>query len=115
MPVTLTEVQRIPTSGARAVARVRVGDLDLLAIPQLAMDVPDGAPGMNGGDSDTELQLLCRAGGAGTSFDPWGTLHAPGGEDAEFFTVGDRAFRLVNPPAASLGWCARGCRAAAAA
>ena len=92
MPVTLTEVQRIPTSGARAVEPVRVGGHDLLAIPQLAKDIPGGPPGMNGGDSDTDLLLLNRAGGR---FEPWATLPAPGGEDAEFFTIGDRSFLAV--------------------
>jgi hypothetical protein len=92
MPVTLTEVQRIPASGARAVEPVRVGGRDLLAIPQLAKDVPDGSPGMNGGDSDTELLLLQRSGGR---FDRSATLPAPGGEDAEFFTIGNRSFLAV--------------------
>jgi len=92
MPVTLTEVQRVPTSGARAVEPVRVGGHDLLAIPQLAKDVPDGPPGMNGGDSDTELLLLNRA---GSRLAPWAALPAPGGEDAEFFTIGDRSFLAV--------------------
>ena len=92
MPVILTEVQRIPTSGARAVEPVRVGGHDLLAIPQLAKDVPDGPPGMNGGDSDTELLLLNRDGGR---LESWATLPAPGGEDAEFFTIGDRSFLAV--------------------
>ena len=63
MRVTLTEVQRIPTWGARAVEPVQAGGRDLLAIPQLAKDVPGGPPGMNGGDSDTELLLLNRAAG----------------------------------------------------
>jgi hypothetical protein len=92
MPTTLTEIQRIPASGARAVEPVQVAGLDLLAIPQLARDVPGGPPGMNGGDSDTELLLLDRA---GDRFELWGTLPAPGGEDAEFFTIGDRAFLAV--------------------
>lgn len=92
MPVTLTEVQRIPTSGARAVEPVRVGDHDLLAIPQLAKDIPGAPPGMNGGDSDAGLLLLDLAGGR---FEPWATLPAPGGEDAEFFRVGDRSFLAV--------------------
>ena len=94
MPVTLIEVQRIPTSGARAVEPVRVGGRDLLAVPQLAKDIPDGPPGMNGGDSDTELLLLNRGRLRG-SFEPWATLPAPGGEDAEFFTIGDRSFLAV--------------------
>jgi hypothetical protein len=92
MPVTLTEIQRIPTSGARAVEPVQVAGHDLLAIPQLARDVPGGPAGMNGGDSDTELLLLSRT---GDRFELWGTLPAPGGEDAEFFTIGDRAFLAV--------------------
>jgi hypothetical protein len=92
MPVTLTELQRIPTSGARAVEPVRVAGRDLLAIPQLAVDVPGTPAGLNGGDSDTCVLLLDRAGGTMTQ---WGTLPAPGGEDAEFFTIGDRAFLAV--------------------
>jgi EPTP domain len=92
MPVTLTEVQRIPTWGARAVEPARVGGHDLLAIAQLAKDIPGGPPGMNGGDSDTGLLLLNHAGGR---FEPWATLPAPGGEDAEFFRVGDRSFLAV--------------------
>jgi EPTP domain len=92
MPVTLTEVQRIPTWGARAVEPLQVGGHDLLAIPQLAKDIPGGPPGMNGGDSDTDLLLLNRAGGR---FWTWATLPAPGGEDAEFFTIGDRSFLAV--------------------
>jgi EPTP domain len=73
MPVTLTEVQRIPTWGARAVEPLPVGGHDLLAIPQLAKDIPGGLPGMNGGDSDTDLLLLNRAGGR---FWTWATLPA---------------------------------------
>jgi EPTP domain len=92
MPVILTEVQRIPTSGARAVEPFSVAGLDLLAIPQLAIDIQDGPPGINGGDSDTDLLLLRRDSG---DFVPWGTLPAPGGEDAEFFTIEDRAFLAV--------------------
>jgi hypothetical protein len=92
MPVTLTEVQRIPTWGARAVEPLRVGGKNLLAIPQLAKDIPGGPPGMNGGDSDTDLLLLDRASGR---FVTWATLPAPGGEDAEFFTIGDRSFLAV--------------------
>jgi hypothetical protein len=92
MPWTLTETQRIPTSGARAVEPFTVAGQELLAIPQLARDVPGTPPGMNGGDSDTELLLLRDVEGC---FEPWSTLPAPGGEDAEFFTIGDRSFLAV--------------------
>jgi hypothetical protein len=92
MPATLTELQRIPSSGARAVEPVRAGGHELLAIPQLAKDAPGEPPGMNGGDSDTDVLLLRLD---GQRFEPWSALHAPGGEDAEFFTIGDRSFLAV--------------------
>jgi hypothetical protein len=92
MRAALTELQRIPTTGARAVESFSVAGLKLLAIPQLARDIPGEPPGMNGGDSDTELLLLRRAAGR---LEPWAVLPAPGGEDAEFFTIGDRAFLAV--------------------
>src|ERR1700685_4147638 len=88
MRAALTEMQRMPTSGARAVAAFTVGGRRLLAIPQLARDAPGSPPGMNGGDSDTELLLLGLAGGR---YEPWSALPAPGGEDAEFFTIGGAA------------------------
>jgi hypothetical protein len=89
MQLTLTDTQRIPTSGARAVETFTVDGQRLLAIPQLARDIPGAPPGMNGGDSDTELLLLRRSGGR---YEPWAALPVPGGEDAEFFTIGDRSF-----------------------
>jgi EPTP domain len=92
MRAALSEVQRIPTSGARAVEAFTVDGQQLLAIPQLARDIPGNPPGMNGGDSDTELLLLRRFAGR---FEPWAALPAPGGEDAEFFTIGGRSFLAV--------------------
>jgi hypothetical protein len=92
MRAALTEIQRIPTSGARAVAAFTVAGRQLLAIPQLARDTPGSPPGMNGGDSDTDCLLLQSAGG---HFEPWSALPAPGGEDAEFFTIGGRSFLAV--------------------
>lgn len=88
----LREVGRIPTSGARAVEPVQVGDVALLAVPQLAYDVPGTAADMNGGDSNTEMLLLARD---GDGFRPWGSLPAPGGEDAEFFTIEGQSFLAV--------------------
>jgi hypothetical protein len=92
MRATLTQTQRIPTSGARAVAAFTVAGRRLLAIPQLARDAPGSPPGMNGGDSDTELLLLELRDGR---YEPWSALPAPGGEDAEFFTIGGRSFLAV--------------------
>jgi len=90
--VALTELQRVPTSGARAVEVFQVDGTDLLAIPQLARDVPGAAAGMNGGDSDTDLLLLRLVDGR---YVPFSALPGPGGEDAEFFTIGERAFLAV--------------------
>ena len=92
MAVTLTELQRIPTSGARAVEAISVDGLELLAIPQLAVDIPGQDAGMNAGNSDTDLLLLRRDGGR---YVPHSALSAPGGEDAEFFTIGRRHFLAV--------------------
>ncbi|MFJ6658839.1 hypothetical protein ACIQNG_21180 [Streptomyces sp. NPDC091377] len=88
----LTLVQDIPASGARAVQPLSVDGTDLLAVPQLAYDIPGAPAHMNGGDSETELLLLRRD---GDRFTPWATLPAPGGEDAESFTIGDRTFLAV--------------------
>lgn len=92
MGVNLTESQRIRTSGARAAAAFTVDGRELLAIPQLATDIPGTAPAMNGGDSDTDLLVLQYQDGR---YQPFTTLPAPGGEDAEFFTINDRAFLAV--------------------
>ncbi|HEV7980824.1 hypothetical protein [Amycolatopsis sp.] len=88
----LRERYRIPTSGARAVESFRAGGHDLLAIPQLSRDAPGTPPGMNGGDSDTDLLLLRRETGGYAEHQ---TLFAPGGEDAEFFVIDDQAFLAV--------------------
>jgi len=92
MAVTLNELQRIPASGARAVEAISVDGLELLAIPQLALDIPGQDAGMNAGNSDTDLLLLRREGGRYVAHS---ALPAPGGEDAEFFTIGDRSFLAV--------------------
>ncbi len=66
--------------------------MHLLAIPQLAYDIAGAPADMNGGDSDTELLLLRRN---NSRYEPFQTLSAPGGEDAEFFRIGERAFLAV--------------------
>ncbi|MCU1663640.1 MAG: hypothetical protein QOI36_6288 [Pseudonocardiales bacterium] len=85
----LTEWCRVPTSGARAVEPFYLDGMSLLAVPQLAYDIPSEPAGMNGGDSDTDLLLLRRT---RDRYEKFQTLPVPGGEDAEFFRIGDRAF-----------------------
>jgi hypothetical protein len=69
-----------------------IDGLELLAIPQLAKDIPGQQPHMNAGDSTTDLLLLRRIDGRYVSFS---TMPAPGGEDAEFFTIGERSFLAI--------------------
>ncbi len=92
MAVTLSVLQRIPTSGARAVEPLTVDGVELLAIPQLALDIVGEPATMNGGDSNTDMLLMRLVNGR---YEPWSVVSAPGGEDAEFFTVGNQAFLAV--------------------
>ena len=92
MTIRLERLQRLPASGARAVEAFTVDDLDLLAVPQLAVDAAGSPAGMNGGDSRTDLLLFRRA---GDRYERWSSFAAPGGEDAEFFTIADRSFLAV--------------------
>ena len=85
----LTEVLRIPTSGARAVEPFELDGHRFLAVPQLSSDAPGTPPGMNGGDSDVDLLVLRHE---GDGYAEYQRLPVPGGEDAEFFRVGERAF-----------------------
>jgi hypothetical protein len=92
MRATLNEQQRISTSGARAVSSFHVDGMDLLAIPQLALDVPGQAAGMNTGDSDTEVMVLRLV---GDRYEAYDVIPGPGGEDAEFFRIGERSFLAI--------------------
>ncbi len=85
----LQTAQRLPTSGARAVASFELDGQTWLAVPQLAEDKPDEPAYMNGGNSNVDL-ILYRWGEHG--FSEAQRLPVPGGEDAEFFRIGDRAF-----------------------
>ncbi|MFI6096470.1 hypothetical protein ACIA8G_12990 [Lentzea sp. NPDC051213] len=85
----LTELWRIPTSGARGVTPFTIGDQEFLAIPQLAMDAEGTPPGMNGGDSVTDLLVLLREADGYTEYQ---RIPAPGGEDAEVFSIGGEVF-----------------------
>jgi hypothetical protein len=87
--VQLSELQRIRTSGARAVESFRADGLDMIAVPQLAVDVDGTEAGMNAGDSDTDMLVFVRRDGV---FVEHSTFPAPGGEDAEFFTIDGRSF-----------------------
>lgn len=88
----LTELQRIRTSGARAVEPFSLAGDKWLAIPQLAADAEGSPAGINGGTSDTEV-LLLRDSPHG--FVRGGALPVGGGEDVEAFRIGGRTFLAV--------------------
>ncbi len=80
MPSThLTEFPSIPTSGERGVEPFDLDGLHLLAIPQLAYDVPGTPVDMNGGDSDTDLweRLSCGDGAKGPRLYDWAAAQLP--------------------------------------
>jgi len=80
----LVEHQRLATSGARAVLPFWTEAQLRLAIPQLAVDIPDTPNHMNGGDSDIDMPLYRWLDGR---FVTDGSLSVPGGEDAHFFQI----------------------------
>ena len=85
----LHPVQELDTSGARAVAPFELDGKLYLVIPQLAQDI-DGQPAhMNAGDSDVALIVYQHQ---PNGFVEHQRLPVSGGEDAEFFRIGDRAF-----------------------
>ncbi len=82
-------IQELATTGARAVAGFVHGGTRYLAVPQLARDVEGQPAKMTLGDSDLEMPVYRWEGGR---FVPHASLPVPGGEDAEFFRIGERAF-----------------------
>jgi hypothetical protein len=82
-------VQNIATHGARAAAVFLHQKRCYLVIPQLARDVPGQAAQMTLGDSNLDAQVLVWA---GDLFEPHATLPMCGGEDAEYFCIGEREF-----------------------
>ena len=85
----LHPVQELDTSGARAVAPFELNGTLYLAIPQLAQDIEGQPAHMNGGDSDISLIIYQHQ---QTGFVEYQHLPVSGGEDAEFFRIGNRAF-----------------------
>ncbi|HEY2684647.1 MAG TPA: hypothetical protein VGI93_14115 [Steroidobacteraceae bacterium] len=88
----MVEHQRLATSGARAVLPFKIAGSQYLIVPQLAIDIPNTPPHMNGGDSDTGA-LIYRWEQGGWLAD--GQLPLSGGEDAEFFTLGNDAYLIT--------------------
>jgi EPTP domain-containing protein len=88
----LTEHQRLPTSGARAVAPFTVANVQYLAVPQLARDMPDTPAHMNGGDSDIGAPIYRWSDGR---FVEDSSLPLTGGEDIAVFTLGGAQYLVA--------------------
>jgi EPTP domain len=88
-PELLQLVQRLNTSGARAVEAFVHAGKQYLAVAQLARDIPGRPAQMNGGDSNIEAVVYRWQGGG---FIEHQRLDVAGGEDVEFFRIADRAF-----------------------
>jgi len=85
----LALMQRLPTSGARAVEPFVHNGEQYLAVPQLATDIAGQPASLTVGDSDTELLVFHLRGGR---FEEHQRLAVPGGEDAESFEIDGRFF-----------------------
>jgi hypothetical protein len=83
---------RVATSGARAVAPFMIGGDLYLGVPQLAKDVPGTPAHLNGGDSGPSMAMFCWCEGRFVAETP---LPVHGGEDAEFFHIGERPFFAI--------------------
>jgi EPTP domain-containing protein len=88
----LIEHQRLSTSGARAVQPFALAGAQYLIVPQLAVDVPGTPAHMNGGDSDTGAQIYRWQHGRLVED---GLLPLSGGEDAEFFNLGEESYLVT--------------------
>lgn len=82
-------IQEIETSGARAMETFEHAGTRYLVVPQLARDAAGQPALMTLGASDADTLVYRWENG---QFTPHASLPVPGGEDAEFFRIGGRAF-----------------------
>jgi hypothetical protein len=82
-------IQSLDTNGARAAETFVHSGRRYLVIPQLAMDVPGQPAKMTVGNSNVDALVFIWADGR---FVAHGLLPVPGGEDAEYFRIGEREF-----------------------
>jgi hypothetical protein len=88
----LTEHQRLPTSGARAVLSYVISGARYLIVPQLSKDVENTLAHMNGGDSDTGAPIFKWSAGRFVEHD---RLPLSGGEDIDYFQLGADQFLVT--------------------
>jgi EPTP domain len=88
----LSEHQRLPTTGARAVLSYVISGARYLIVPQLSKDVENTPAHMNGGDSDTGAPIFKWSAGRFVQHDE---LPLTGGEDIDYFPLGADQFLIT--------------------
>jgi EPTP domain len=88
----LSEHQRLPTTGARAVLSYVISGARYLIVPQLSKDVENTPAHMNGGDSDTGAPIFKWSAGRFVQHDE---LPLTGGEDIDYFQLGADQFLIT--------------------
>lgn len=88
----LTPVEYLPTSGAREITPFTLDGEHYLAAAQLAEDIPDAPPSMDGGNSDVDVLIFKRQ---TDGYVIYQRIPGYGNEGAAFFTLGQDAFLAV--------------------
>lgn len=88
----LTPYEYLDTSGARELTPFTVNNEHFIAVAQLAKDIPDTPPNMNGGDADVDVLIYKMDHGKHTVYQ---RIPGHGNESATFFTIGQEAFLAI--------------------
>jgi EPTP domain len=85
----LSPYQYLNTSGARDIVPFTLEGQTYIAIPQLAKDIQDEKPSMNGGNADVDIVIFKWS---TNQFQPFQRIPGHGNEGCDFFTIKKRAF-----------------------
>lgn len=88
----LTPYEYLDTTGARELSAFTLNNEHYIAVAQLAKDIPDTPPNMNGGDADVDVLIFKMYKGKHVVYQ---RIPGHGNESATFFTIGDSAFLAI--------------------
>src|SRR3989338_10007934 len=88
----LTPYQYLKTSGARTITPFTLDGNNYIAVPQLSEDVKATPNEMNIGNADVDVIIFKWQ---HKKFVEYQRIPSHGNEDAQFFTIGDRAFLAI--------------------
>jgi hypothetical protein len=88
----LTPDQYFDTTGARELTPFTLNEEHYIAIAQLAKDIPDTPPAMNGGDADVDVVLLKRK---NETFVEYQRIPGHGNEGATYFTMDGNSYLAI--------------------